>query len=325
MTGLTSNPTIFDQAFKGSADYDADIRAAPDAGLAGEALFFDLALDDLTRAADLFAPVHERTAGSTAGCRWRSRRCSPTTRTARMAAAKRAARARRRGPTSSSRSRAPPKACPPSRRHLRGRADQRHAALSRATHYLAAAEAYLRGIERRLAAGLSLDVRSVASLFVSRWDEAVARARCPTRFAASSASPSASRPTGPTRELLDSPRWERLANAGARPQRLLLGQHRHQGPKTLATSLYVEALAAPHTVNTMPEETLLAFADHGRGGSDAHATAATARPSWPRFAVAGVDHDALAARLQHEGAAAFVASWNDLLAGIAGKTAELSA
>ena len=177
--------------------------------------------------------------------------------------------------------------------------------------YLAAADAYLRGVERRIEAGLNPAVASVASLFVSRWDVAVG-GKVPRELANRLGIAVAQRTYKAYRELLASPRFQRAANAGARAQRLLWASTGTKDPKASDT-LYVEALAAPFTVNTMPEATLKAFADHGEAGARSPRMAATARPSWPSFAKAGIDVDALATRLQDEGAASFVKSWNDLM------------
>ena len=316
VTGLTSNPTIFDLALKSGTDYDDAIRQGLATGQSGEALFFDLAVEDLTQAADLFQPVHQATNGVDG---WVSLEVSPllaydTQST--IAEAKRLHALAGR-PNLFIKIPGTPEGLPAIEECIFAGVPINVTLLFSRDHYVAAAEAYIRGLERRLADGLSLDVRSVASIFVSRWDKAV-MGKVPDALRGQLGIAVGKQTYRAYSELLDSPRWERLANAGARPQRLLWASTGTKD-KTLSDVLYVEALAAPHTVNTMPEETLLAFADHGkvrlglpRDGGDAEAILA-------RYATAGVDHDELAARLQKEGAASFVSSWNDLLAGIAGK------
>ncbi len=316
ITGLTSNPTIFDLALKSGVDYDDAIRRSLDAGRSGEALFFELALEDLTQAADLFRPVHDRTNGVDG---WVSLEVSPllaydTQSTIAEARRLHGAAAR---PNLFIKIPGTPEGLPAIEESIFSGVPINVTLLFSRDQYVAAAEAYIRGLERRLAAGLSLDVRSVASVFVSRWDKAV-MGKVPDELRGQLGIAVGKQIYHAYTDLLDSPRWERLANAGARPQRLLWASTGTKD-KALSDVLYVEALAAPHTVNTMPEETLLAFADHGRArlglprdGGDAAAVLA-------RYAAAGVDHDALAARLQQDGAASFVTSWNDLLAGLAGK------
>jgi transaldolase len=187
--------------------------------------------------------------------------------------------------------------------------------------YLAAAEAWLRGIERRIAAGLAADVASVASLFVSRWDVAVA-GKVPAELGNRLGIAVGRRCYRAYGEFLASPRLRRALNAGARAQRLLFAS---TGTKDPAASdvMYVESLAAPFTVNTMPEATLLAFADHGHVGNALAADGGDCEEVLARFARAGVDIDALAARLQEEGAASFARSWRELLAVLAAKAESL--
>ena len=318
VTGLTSNPTIFDQALKKSAAYDEAIRAGVRAGRTGEALFFDLALDDLTRAADLFRGVHERTAGVDG---FVSLEVSPLlaydTASTLSAAKELFARAGRRNLHIK---------IPGTKEGLPAIEEATFAGipvnvtlLFSREHYLAAAEAWLRGVERRIEAGLDPDVRSVASVFVSRWDGAVA-SKVPADLRNQLGIAIARRTWVAGRALQATPRWQRIQNAGARPQRLLWAS---TGTKDPAASdvLYVRALAAPYSVNTVPEGTLLAFADHGEVGPLLSADGADAEEVIARHARAGVDVDALAAQLQEDGAKAFVKSWNELLEGIARKTA----
>jgi len=316
VTGLTSNPTIFDHALSKSHAYDAAIRAKLAAGRLGEELFFDLALEDLGRAADLLRPVHERTAGVDG---WVSLEVSPllahdTAST--LAAAKqlftRAGRENLFIKIPGTR-----EGVPAIEAAIFAGVPVNVTLLFSREHYLAAAEAYLRGIERRIEAGLDPVVGSVASLFVSRWDAAVA-SEAPEALRGRLGIAIAKRTYAAYRELLASPRWQRAQNFGARPQRLLWASTGTKDPKA-SDVLYVETLAAPFTVNTLPEATLLAFADHGAVGAALPADGGDAEAVLARFAKAGIDVAALATRLQDEGAAAFVKSWNDLLAVLASR------
>ncbi len=318
VTGLTSNPTIFDHAIKKSSDYDAAIRRKLEEGKSGEALFFDLALQDLTQAADLFRPVHERTCGVDG---WVSLEVSPLLAhdaQSTLAEAK-ALHGRARRPNLFIK-------MPGTREGLAAIEAAIFAGvpinvtlLFSREQYVAAAEAYLRGIERRIAAGLKPDVASVASLFVSRWDVAVS-GKVPDALGNRLGIAVAQRAYEAYCDLIASPRCQRLMNAGARPQRLLLASTGTKDPKA-SDVLYVEALAAPLTVNTMPEATLKAFAEHGELGAAMRAEGGDCETTLAAFAKAGIDIDALAARLQDEGVAAFAKSWNELLAVIASKSA----
>ena len=320
VTGLTSNPTIFDQAIKGSSAYDDAIRRRLVQGKSGESLFFDLALEDITAAADLFRPTFERTCGVDG---FVSLEVSPLlaydTETTLAAAKELHARAARPNLFIK---------IPGTREGLPAIEEATFAGipvnvtlLFSREHYLAAAEAQLRGIERRIAAGRRPDVPSVASLFVSRWDVAVA-GQVPVPLGNRLGIAIAMRTYGAYCAMIASPRYQRVLNEGARPQRLLLASTGTKDPKAPDT-LYVAALAAPLTVDTMPEGTLKAFADHGRVGTPMPADGGDCEAVLAQFADAGIDVDALAARLQSEGAAAFVKSWNELMAVIAGKSAAL--
>jgi transaldolase len=317
VTGLTSNPTIFDNALRRGTSYDAGLRARARSGISHEDLFFELALEDITRAADLFGAVHERTAGVDG---WVSLEVSPLLASdakSTLAEAKELyARAGRRNLFIK----------------IPGTADGLAAIeesifagipinitlLFSAQQYQAAADAWLRGVERRIEAGLNPNVASVASLFVSRWDVAVAgRVR-----------PSLNNKLGIAvaqethkaySKLLDSARWRRALNAGARPQRLLFASTGTKDPKA-ADVLYVQELIAPLTVNTMPEGTLQAFAAHGEVGRVLSPDGGDSANVLLKFTRSGIDLEALAARLQEQGAAAFVASWKDLLGVISSKT-----
>lgn len=316
VTGLTSNPTIFDRAISGSAAYDAQIRDLVATGRSGEGLFFELAIDDLTRAADLFAPIHERTAGVDG---WVSLEVSPALAhdTAATVSAAEKLRAQAARPNIFIKIPGTAEGLPAVEEATFAGVPVNVTLLFSPEHYLGAADAYMRGLERRIAAGLSLEVQSVASLFVSRWDKASA-AQAPPMLRNKLGIAVGTGAYAAYRDLLDTARWQRLANHGARPQRLLFAS---TGTKDPAASdvLYVDALAAPHTVNTMPEETLLAFADHGQAsavlppGEDTHASILEA------YAKSGVVIAALADKLQDDGVHAFASSWRDLLSSIAQK------
>ena len=318
ITGLTSNPSIFEQALKKSAAYDAAIQAGVRAGRLGEDLFFDLALQDLTRAADVFRGVHERTGGVDG---FVSLEVSPLL-AYDAAATLRAARelfARAGRPNLHIK-------IPGTREGLPAIEEATFAGipvnvtlLFSPGQYVAAAEAWLRGVERRIAAGLTADVRSVASIFVSRWDVAVA-AQVPAELRNRLGNAVMGQTYAASRRLHASARWQRVMNAGARPQRVLWASTGTKDPAAPDT-LYVTPLAAPYTVNTMPEKTLLAFADHGTVGATMAEDGGDADAVVAAHARAGVDVDALASRLQEDGAKAFVKSWNELLDGLARKTA----
>jgi transaldolase len=322
ITGLTSNPTIFDHAISNGTDYDIAIREKRAAGRSDEDLFFDIALEDITAAADLFLPIHVTTDGVDG---WVSLEVSPKLAydTATTLAAARALHARAARPNLFIK-------IPGTREGLRAIEEAIFAGipvnvtlLFSREQYLAAAVAYLRGLERRLDAGQSLAVASVASLFISRWDVAVAE-RVPVDMHDVLGIAIAKQTYKAYRELIDSPRFGRLAYASARPQRLVWAS---TGTKDPAASdvLYLKALQAPFTTNTMPEATLLDFADHGAIGELLPADGGDSEATLARFVQAGVDVGALAAQLQKQGANAFGRSWDDLLDRIAAKSHKLAA
>jgi transaldolase len=316
VTGLTSNPTIFDHAITKSNDYDAAIRQKLAAGRSGEELFFDLALEDITAAADLFRPINAAT-NSIDG--WASLEVSPKLAydTASTLAAAKALHAHANRPNVFIKIPGTPQGLPAIEEAIFAGVPVNVTLLFSREHYLAAAEAYLRGLERRLAAGLNLAVCSVASLFISRWDKAVAK-RVPTELHNILGIAVAKQTYKAYRDLINSPRYGRLANAGARPQRLLWASTGTKDPDA-SDVLYIKALQAPFTINTMPEATLLDLADHGEIGELLPADGGDAEATLARLAQAGVDVGALAAQLQQEGADGFVQSWNELLASIAVK------
>jgi transaldolase len=320
VTGLTSNPTIFDHAIKNSSDYDAAIRGKLKDGKSAEDLFFELALDDLTRAADLFRPIHERTCGVDG---WVSLEVSPLlahdTRTTIAEAKELHTRAGR--PNLLIKIPGTKEGLPAIEEAIFAGVPVNVTLLFSCDQYLAAAEAFLRGIERRIDAGLNPAVGSVASVFISRWDVAVT-GKVPDALRDQLGIAVAKRTYKAYCALLNSPRWLRVYNAGARPQRLLWASTGTKDPKA-SDILYVKALAAPFTVNTMPEGTLKALADHGEVGAMLPADGGDSEQVLARFAQAGIDVEALSAQLQDEGAKSFVKSWNDLMEVIASKSVAL--
>jgi len=321
VTGLTSNPTIFDHAIKNSSSYDAAIGKQLDEGISGESLFFDLALEDLTRAADLFRPTFDRTNGVDG---WVSLEVSPLLAhdTASTLAAAKSLHARAGRPNLLIKIPGTKEGLPAIEESIFAGVPINVTLLFSREHYLAAAEAFLRGIERRIDAGLQADIGSVASVFVSRWDAAVAD-KVPPALKNRLGIAVAKRTYKAYRELLGSPRWERIYNTGARPQRLLWASTGTKDPKA-PDVLYIKALAAPVTVNTMPEGTLKALADHGDISEIMSADGGDCEAVLDQFAAAGIDIDELGAKLQDDGAKSFVSSWNDLMEVIASKSASLA-
>ncbi len=317
VTGLTSNPTIFDQAISRSAAYDAAIRAKMGEGKSGEKLFFELAIEDLSQAADMFRPVWDRTKGVDG---WVSLEVSPLLAydSAGTSAAAKELHARAQRQNLFIKIPGTKEGLPAIEEAIFAGVPINVTLLFSREHYVAAAEAYLRGIERRIAAGLSPDVASVASLFISRWDAAVA-SQVPAPLRNRLGIAIAQRAYKAYRELLGSARSQRIYNEGGRPQRLLWAS---TGTKDPAASdiLYIKALAAPFTVNTMPEGTVKAFADHGEVGDIIPPDGGDCEEVLAQFAKAGVDVDALAAKLQDDGAKSFVKSWDELMKVISAKS-----
>jgi len=320
VTGLTSNPTIFEHAIGTGGAYDEAIGRLARQGVAGEGLFIALALEDLRQAADLFRPAFAASDGVDG---WVSLEVSPlladdTAGTVRAAAQQHAAAAR---PNIFIKIPGTPAGIPAIEQSIFAGVPINVTLLFSREQYLAAADAYLRGIERRIAAGLDPKVPSVASLFVSRWDVAV-KEETSSPFRNRLGIAVAVRTYKAYRDLLASARWQTLAQAGARAQRLLWASTGTKDP-TAPDTLYVEALAAPDTINTMPDKTLLAFAEHGILGPVMPVDGGDAEAVLDAFRRQGVDDDALAARLQREGAAAFSKSWKALLSRIAEKSSQL--
>jgi len=316
VTGLTSNPTIFDHAIKNSSAYDKSIGDGSSKGKAGEELFFELALNDITRAADLFRPIYNRT-NTVDG--WVSLEVSPLLAhdTARTLAAAKQLFTRAARPNLLIKIPGTKEGLPAIEEAIFAGISVNVTLLFSREHYVAAAEAFVRGIERRMDAGLNPNVGSVASVFVSRWDAAVAD-KVPAALRNQLGLAIAKRTYKAARELLSSPRWQRIYNAGARPQRLLWASTGTKDP-TASDILYVKGLAAPFTINTMPEKTLQALATHNELGSILPADGGDCEESLAEFAKSGIDVNALAANLQDEGAKSFVKSWNELMAVIASK------
>jgi len=320
VTGLTSNPTIFDHAIKTSASYDEDIARNAPAAKSGEDLFFGLALADLTRAAELFQPIFARTDGIDG---WVSLEVSPLLAHDTNSSLAAARDLHRRGGKPNLFIKIPgtPEGLPAIEAAIFAGIPVNVTLLFSREHYIAAAEAYLRGVERRIAAGLNPAIASVASLFISRWDVAVS-GKVPSELTNRLGIAIAQRTYSAYREWLASPRFQGAANAGARAQRLLWASTGTKDPKAPDT-LYVNALAAPFTVNTMPEGTLKAFGDHGEVGDILAPNGGDCEKVLASFAKAGIDIDALAGQLQVEGASSFVKSWNDLMARIQSKSAAI--
>jgi transaldolase len=320
VTGLTSNPTIFDHAIQKSQAYDSAIRDGLAKGRSGEALFFDLAVADLTRAADLFRPVHDKT-GAVDG--WVSLEVSPLlahdTASTIQEAKDLFARAGR--PNLFIKIPGTKEGLPAIEEAIFSGVPINVTLLFSREQYLAAAEAFLRGIERRMDAGLDPGVASVASVFISRWDVAVME-KVPDALRNQLGIAVAKRTYKAYRGLLGSPRWQRVYNAGARPQRLLWASTGTKDPKA-SDILYVKSLAAPFTVNTIPEGTLKALAEHTDLGPLLPVDGGDCEEQLANFAKTGINVDTLAAQLQDEGARSFIKSWSDLMAVLASKSAAL--
>jgi transaldolase len=317
VTGLTSNPTIFDHAIQKGEFYDDAIRKKALDGKSGESLFFELALEDLIRAADLFRPVHDVTAGIDG---WVSLEVSPLLADDTAATIKAAAQlhARAQRPNLFIKIPGTPAGIPAIEEAIFSGVPVNVTLLFSREHYIAAAEAYMRGVERRIAAGLDPRIASVASIFVSRWDVAI-KDKVPDALRNRLGIAIGKRTYKAYRDLLASSRWQKLAASGARTQRLLWASTGTKDPAAPDT-LYLEALAAPNTINTIPEKTLLAFANHGKVKGVLPPDGGDAETVLAEFALAGVDDAALAATLQREGAESFAKSWRDLMERIASKS-----
>ena len=322
VTGLTSNPTIFDHAIKNSAAYDEAIRQKLDEGKSGEELFFELALEDLVLAADLFRGIYDHTSGVDG---WVSLEVSPLlahdTETTLSEAKDLHTRADR--PNLFIKIPGTKEGLPAIEEAIFAGVPVNVTLLFSPAQYLAAADAYMKGIERRIAAGLPPQVGSVASVFISRWDGAV-MGKVPEALNDKLGIAVAKALYKSYRDLLASPRWQRAFNSGARPQRLLFASTGTKDPKA-SDVLYIRELAAPLTVNTMPEKTLKAFAEHGEVNQALPLDGGDSAALLAQFAGLGFEVESLAAKLQSDGATSFVASWNELMAVINSKSAALKA
>ena len=320
VTGLTSNPTIFDHAIKNTEFYKDAIRQKVREGKSGEELFFELALEDLTQAADLLRPTYNGTDGVDG---WVSLEVSPVLAYNTARSIKEAAElyARAKRPNLFIKIPGTSEGLPAIEETVFTGVPVNVTLLFSCEQYVAAAEAYMRGIERRIEAGLGSVVGSVASLFIGRWDKAVI-GKVPEELQNCLGIAIAKRTYKAYHELLASPRWQKLARAGAHPQRLLWASTGTKDPKA-SDVLYIEALAAPNTINTMPEETLLAFADHGKVNDVLPVDGGDAEEILTRFAKVGVDNATLAVQLQREGTQSFEKSWNELMHAIASKSNKL--
>jgi transaldolase len=320
VTGLTSNPTIFDHAIKNTNFYDTAIAQKVKQGKSGEALFFELAIEDLTQAADLFRPIHERTNGVDG---WVSLEVSPKlaydTQSTLAAAKQLHAQANR--PNLFIKIPGTQEGLPAIEEAIFAGVPVNVTLLFSREHYLAAANAYLRGVERRIEAGLNPCVESVASVFVSRWDGAV-MGKTPDEFRDKLGIAMAERTYKAYRDMLNSDHWYRLANYGAHPQRLLWASTGTKDPQA-SDHLYIRALASPNTVNTMPEGTLLKFGEHGTLGRVLSSGGGDAEETIFKMSRLGIDMDALGAQLQKEGAESFVKSWNEMMGVVANKAQSL--
>jgi len=321
VTGLTSNPTIFDEAIGGGSAYDAGIKQKASAGRAGETLFIELALEDLRRAADVFRPIWDRTGGTDG---WVSMEVSPLLAADTGATIESALHIHKLADRPNLYVKIPgtPEGVPAIEAAIFAGVPVNVTLLFSREHYLAVADAYMSGLERRVAAGLDPRISSVASVFVSRWDRAVADT-APPELKNKLGVAIGLRTYRAHCELLESKRWRDLAAAGARKQRMLWASTGVKDPKA-PPDLYVAALAAPETIDTMPEKTLLAFAAGGKVGAVMPKDGGDAETVLARFAAAGIDVDALAKRLQIEGAQSFVKSWTELMQRIAQKGAALA-
>jgi transaldolase len=321
VTGLTSNPTIFEKAIGKGSDYDAAVEALVRKGLSDEALFFELALEDLSRAADQFLPVYKKTAGVDG---FVSLEVSPLLAYDTQATIAEAKRLHTKAGKPNLFIKIPGtnEGLPAIEAATFAGVPVNVTLLFSTAHYLAAAEAYMRGIEKRVEAGLDPDVRSVASVFISRWDRAIVE-QVPDELKNELGIAIGQHAYRAYRDLIASDRWQRLENSGARPQRLLFASTSSKDKRATDT-LYIERLAAPNTVNTMPEDTLRAYADHGTFDGVVPPTGGDCDAVLNAHEQAGVDINALARQLQSDGAKAFVASWHDLLKSISAKNKALA-
>ena len=316
ITGLTSNPSIFEAAIAKTSYYDETIRSYTHPGLSHEEVFFKLAIEDIRRAADLFIPVYQKTNGLDG---FVSIEVSPllaydaenTIRSARDIFS------RVGRPNVFIKIPGTPEGLPAIEKVIAEGIPVNVTLLFSAEQYSAAAEAVLKGIETRIEKGLDPCVNSVASVFVSRWDKAVA-AKAPAELLNKLGIAVMQKTYSAYLDFLRSPRVQRLMNFGVFPQRLLWASTGTKDPNA-SDILYVKNLAAPYTVNTIPENTLMAYADHGEEGELLNGDASSADKIIGQFRELSVDYFTLAEQLQAEGADAFKKSWDNLIRSIADK------
>ena len=320
-TGLTSNPTIFDNAISKSDTYDPEIKRLFKAGYSGEALFFELALQDLSRAADLFLPVHWTTATVDG---FVSLEVSPLLAYDTEATTAEAKRLFERAHKPNLFIKIPgtKEGLPAIEETIFSGVNVNVTLLFSSEHCQAAADAYMRGLERRVRAGLDPDVRSVASIFISRWDKAVMD-KVSDDLRDKLGIAVAHEAYRDYRAGLYTDRWQRLESFGARPQRLLFASTSTKDPRASDT-LYISGLAAPNTVNTMPDKTMEAFVDHGKLDGVLSADGGNCKDVFAAYEKAGISVSGLAAQLQKDGAASFVKSWQNLLQSIETKSKALA-
>jgi transaldolase len=309
VTGQTSNPTIFDKAISGGDAYDEQITELREQGLEGEDLFFELALADVTRAARMFEEIHKETDRMDG---WVSLEVSPLLAYDTEATIQQAADLYGRAEKNNFiKIPGTPEGLPAIEESIFAGVPINVTLLLSTDQTMAAADAYMKGIERRIEAGLDPDVPSVLSLFISRWDVAV-HDQVPDEIKNTLGIAVGKATYAAWRKMFESDRWQGLAKQGVRMQRLLFASTGTKDPEASDT-LYIEAFAAPDTINTMPDKTLKAFADHGTVGDPLPADGGDCEEVFEAHREAGIDTDALALRLQKEGAKAFSKSWTDLL------------
>jgi transaldolase len=311
VTGLTSNPTILGHAMAAGSDYDHSLARLVDAGVTdAQDLVYSLALEDLAEAAALFRPAWERTAGVDG---YVSLEVPPDVAYDAQATIALARRLHDQAGFPNLLVKIPgtPPGLTAMEETITAGIGVNVTLLFSDTHYLRTADAYLRALERRRAAGLDLNVPSVASVFISRWD-AAADPLLPPALHGRLGLAMAQKTYSSHLQLLSDKRWQTLAEAGARPQRVLWASTSTKDPD-LPDSYYLGRLAAPDTIDTVPEKTLLAFADHGDPDQRLAPDYAAAERTISAIADAGVDVDILAERLQRQGAGAFGADWAALL------------
>jgi transaldolase len=320
VTGLTSNPSIFEAAIAKTSDYDAAITNISKPGITDEEVFFDLAIEDIQRAADLFLSVFEKTNGLDG---FVSIEVSPLLAydTENTLKAAKDIHQKVNRPNAFIKIPGTPEGLPAIEKAIAEGIPVNVTLLFSAEQYEAAALAWLKGVETRIGLGLNPDVRSVASVFVSRWDKAVAE-KAPLALRNKLGIAVMQKTYHAYQQFLNSERVQRVMNFGAFPQRLLWASTGTKDPDA-SDVLYVTNLVAPYTVNTIPENTLLAFADHGETGEPMPDNTKSADQILKQFEDISVNYLQLAEQLQKEGAEAFNKSWENLIDSISTKRKQL--